>query len=275
MNMNRKPIALILVDGMRPDGLLQANTSTLKRLMLTCAYSLQVRSVLPGWTLPCIASLMFGVAPGTHGTLTNTFASHDRRVPGLIDLLHAAGYRTASFMNWEQLRDIARPGSVDLSICLNTAESASLALGESDTSLTALAVTALMQHSIDFTFFYLGCVDTAGHTYGWMSPEYLSAIENADFCIERLLDALPDETTVFITADHGGLGNSHGSGSDQELTTPLIAVGAGLPKGEIRLPISILDIAPTIASCAGVTPPAAWEGKSLALKLQQPVAEKI
>jgi len=264
-----KPIALIVVDGMRPDGLLQANTSTLKRLMLTCSYSMQVRSVLPSWTLPCITSLMWGVAPATHGTCTNTFASYQWRVPGLIDLLHAGGYRTAAFMNWEPLRDISRPGALDLSICLNSSESSTLALGESDADLVALAGNALKRQPADFTFCYLGCVDTAGHRYGWMSPEYIRAIENVDFCIERLLDALPDETTVLITADHGGTGFSHGSDSDEELTIPLIAVGSSFAKGEFDVPISLLDIAPTIAACAGLTPPAEWEGKPLPLKLHQ------
>ena len=74
MSMVIPKIALILVDGMRPDGLLKANAPTLKRLMANGSYSLKARSVLPGWTLPCITSLMLGVHPQTHGTLTNTFA---------------------------------------------------------------------------------------------------------------------------------------------------------------------------------------------------------
>ncbi|MGC1376125.1 MAG: ectonucleotide pyrophosphatase/phosphodiesterase [Anaerolineales bacterium] len=272
--MNTKPIILILVDGMRPDGLLQANTSTLKRLMLTGSYSLQARTVLPSFTLPCITSLIFGVAPTRHGTLTNTFASHAWKTPGLIDLLHTAGYKTASFMNWEPLRDLSRAGALELSICLNTSELPNLLFEESDATLTSLAIAALAWHPVDFIFFYLGCVDTAGHTHGWMSPEYISAIENADLCIERLLGALPEETTVFITADHGGVGNSHGADSDEEMTTPLIMAGPGLPKGEISLPVSILDIAPTIAACAGVTPPSEWEGKPLVSIPQQPIMDK-
>ena len=266
MSLVTQTIVLILVDGMRPDGLLQAHAPALKRLMANGAYSLKARSVLPGWTLPCITSLLLGVRPQTHGTLTNTFASDRWEAPGLIDLLHAAGYKTASFFNWEQLRDLSRPGSLDLAICTNTSETRSLPLGASDSALVTLALLALRHQPVDFVFLYLGCVDTAGHMHGWMSPEYIHAIENADRCIERFLAELPDDMTVVITADHGGLGNSHGSDSEQEMTIPLIIAAAGFPKGEILEPVSLLDIAPTLAACTGISVPPQWEGKALLFK---------
>ncbi len=258
-----KNIALILVDGMRPDGLLQAEAPMLKRLMAKSTYTLQARTVLPSFTLPCIVSLIYSVRPQTHGTLTNTFASNAWAVPGLFDLLHSSGYQTASFFNWEQLRDLARPGSLDLVVCTNTSESTSLAAGESDRRLTELALFALRQQSADFVFLYLGGVDTAGHQYGWMSPEYISTIEKADDCIKRFLSEMPDDTLVFITADHGGIGYSHGDDSDDEMLIPLIIVADEIARGEINVPVSILDIAPTIAACAGIHAPLQWEGKAL------------
>ncbi len=261
--MTTPKIVLILVDGMRPDGLLQADARVLKRLMAKGSYSLQARTVMPSMTLPCITSLIYGVSPQTHATLTNTFASSKWEVPGLFDLLHSAGYRTASFFNWEQLRDLSRPGSLDLALCINTAESNKLALGESDRNLTELALFTLAQHTVDFVFLYLGGVDTAGHTYGWMSPEYISTIEKADECIERFLAEVPEQTRVFITADHGGTGFSHGQDTEDEMLIPLIIIADELARGEINVPISILDIAPTIAACIGLTPPLQWEGKSL------------
>jgi predicted AlkP superfamily pyrophosphatase or phosphodiesterase len=260
--VNRK-IVLILVDGMRPDGLTQADTPTLKKLMAGGAYTLGAQSVLPSWTLPCITSLILGVEPLTHGTLTNNFGSNSWEVPGLIDLLHNAGYKTASFTNWEQLRDLSRPGALDMSVCINTAESHSLPTGESDRTLISISCMALRQQPLDFVFLYLGSVDTAGHMYGWMSPEYIQAIENADLCVRHFLAELPEDTAVFITADHGGIGKSHGSDSQEELTIPFLIFAGDVPRGEISTPVSILDIAPTIAACAGISPPPQWEGKAL------------
>ena len=261
--MTFRKIVLVLVDGMRPDGLLQADAPTLKRLFANSAYSLRVRCVLPSLTLPCITSLIYGVSPQTHGTFTNTFTSNSWDVPGLIDVLHSAGYKTGSFTNWEQLRDLARPGSLDLSLCVNTSESHELPMGESDRTLTSLALNTLQQQPMDFVFLYLGGVDTAGHRYGWMSPEYISAIENADGCIERFLAEYPEDASVFITADHGGTGFSHGNDSEEEMLIPLVIINGQLAKGEIYQHVSILDIAPTIAVCAGVSPPTEWEGKAL------------
>ncbi len=261
--MTTKKIALILIDGMRPDGMLQANTPVLKHLMANFAYSMKACTVLPSLTLPCITSLFLGVNPQMHHTQTNTFASHDWQTPGLIDLLHTAGYKTGSFTNWEQLRDLAQPGALDLLLCVNTSESYSLPVGESDSVLTLLSLLALRHQPLDFVFLYLGGVDTAGHLHGWMSPEYISAIENADRCVGLFLDELPEDSTVLITADHGGIGNSHGAGSEEEMAIPLIICCADFPQGQINSPVSILDIAPTIAAYAGISAPPQWEGKSL------------
>jgi predicted AlkP superfamily pyrophosphatase or phosphodiesterase len=261
--MSNKKIVLILIDGMRPDGLLKANAPVLKRLMANSAYSLKARTVLPSLTLPCITSLMYGVSPQVHGTQTNIFGSNHWEAPGLIDLLHAAGYRTASFTNWEQLRDISYPGSLDISLCINTSESHDLPIGESDGVLTMLSLLALRHQAVDFVFLYLGGVDTVGHMSGWMSPEYIAAIESADHCVALFLAEYSENTAIIVTADHGGLGNSHGFDSDEEMTIPLIITGAGFPHGELSIPVSILDIAPTIAAHAGISAPSQWEGKDL------------
>lgn len=263
LNMAHMPLVLILVDGMRPDGLLQAHVPMLRRLMEIGTYSFTARTVLPSLTLPCITAMMLGVSPQVHGTLTNRFASHAWDGTGVIDLLHAAGYKIAAFTNWEQLRDLSQPGSLDLSICLNTSESYSLPLGESDEQLVAMTISALQSHSMDFIFLYLGCVDTAGHKYGWMSPEYIRTIENADRCIEQFLSELPANTAVIVTADHGGVGHSHGLDSDEEMFIPLIIHNAGLTHDAIQRPVSILDIAPTIAAYFGISAPTSWEGISL------------
>jgi predicted AlkP superfamily pyrophosphatase or phosphodiesterase len=266
--MSNKKILLIIIDGMRPDGLLKANAPVLKRLLANGNHTMRARTVLPSLTLPSISSLVYGVRPQVHGTITNTFASAGWMVPGLIDLLHAAGYKTAFFSNWEQLRDISRPGSLDLSLCINTSESHDLPIGESDGVLTMLSLLALRHQPADFILLYLGGVDTAGHKHGWMSPEYIAAIENADHCVALFLAEHAEISAIIVTADHGGLGNSHGFDSEEEMTIPLFITGADFPRGEINLPVSILDVAPTIAAYAGISAPSQWEGKNLFSPLQ-------
>ena len=113
-------VVLFLVDGMRPDGLQQADTPVMDGLIASGAHTLAGRTVMPSITLPCTTSLFLAVPPERHGITTNTWVSPERPVAGLIDAVHQAGGRTASFYNWEQLRDLSRPGSLAASFFLAT-----------------------------------------------------------------------------------------------------------------------------------------------------------
>ena len=257
------PILFILIDGLRPDALGRANLPALSSLIKQGAFTYHARTVIPSVTLPCITSIFLSAPPEMHGTIGNYWNSGDWTGPGLIDAFHVAGGRTAAFYNWEQLRDVSRPGSLDVSICLNHAESPDLPLGESDNRVVDMALSVLSASDFDFIFVYLGCLDTAGHRHGWMSPEYIQTLENADRNIERLLKTLPDSAQVVIASDHGGHEDSHGSEEDTDMTVPLIIKGISQQVGEFPLPVSVLDIAPTIAYLAGIEIPTEWQGRSL------------
>jgi len=259
----KNPIVFILVDGMRPDGLLNAETPAMKKLFKQGANTLAARTVFPSVTLPCILSIFLGVPPEAHGTIGNLWNSGDWHVDGLIDLFHSAGNVTASFTNWEQLRDLSRPGSLDVSICLNQSESPDLPLGESDRQITSTAVSMIPLNHYDFTFIYLGCTDTAGHRHGWMSPEYHRTLENADRCIEEILEVLPNDSRVVIASDHGGHDFTHGTEEDEDMTVPLCFWGEGIHPQVLQTPVSVLDIAPTVASLSGLKYPVEWMGRSL------------
>jgi len=259
----KNQITLVLIDGLRPDALDQANVPVINQLIQTGAWTLCARTVVPSVTLPCITSFFLGVPPETHGTVGNYWNSGDWAGTGLIDLIHQSGGKTAFFYNWEPLRDISRPGSLDISVCLNHAESPALPLGVSDDQVTDIALQFLSLDGYDFVFVYLGGLDTAGHQHGWMSTEYIHTLENADRCLGRLLLALPPSSTVIIASDHGGHDQSHGSDIDVDMTVPLIFHGAGILPGSLPAPISVLDIAPTVAFIAGLDIPNEWEGKRL------------
>ncbi len=256
-----QPVLLCLIDGLRPDALAAANVPVLNRLAAGGRFTRQARTVMPSLTLPCISSLFYGVPPQQHGTLTN-WCAHSWDEASLIDLFHMEERTTASFYNWEQLRDLSHPGSLTISMCLNNAESFDLPLGEGDTLLTDLALAALKPFP-DFCFVYLGCLDTAGHRHGWMSAEYLRALENADACLGRLVEAFPPEGLLVVLADHGGHAYGHGSDKPEDLTIPILFYGKDITPGEISAPVSILDVAPTIAAYAGLHAPEAWTGTAI------------
>jgi predicted AlkP superfamily pyrophosphatase or phosphodiesterase len=260
--MNKKsPVILFSIDGLRPDGLRQAETPHLDRLMATGAYSLTARTVMPSVTLPCHVSLFLGVLPGRHGITTNTWTPPVRPVPGLIDEIFNAGLKTAAFFNWEELRDLARPGKLSASFYLNNSN---LADGSGDTELTQLALGWLPQNLPDFTFIYLGDTDAAGHEFGWMTEPYFQCIQNADQCIGEILKVIPKNATIILTSDHGGHDQHHGTDSDDDMRIPILLNGPGIPANyEIQIPLQITDIAPTILRHFGLPIPAEWVGRPI------------
>ncbi|MFC1997756.1 alkaline phosphatase family protein [Chloroflexota bacterium] len=254
-----KNVLLILVDGMRPDGLQQAETPTIDMLAASGRSTLSARTVRPSVSLPCITSLFLGVPPERHGITTNLWMPPARPVPGLVDIIHQAGGQTASFYNWEELRDVSRPGSLDAAFFLRDCSTP-----QSDTQLTDLAIKWLGDNPFRFAFVYLGYTDIAGHDHGWMSEPYIGAISNADCCVAQLLDILHEDSLVVVTADHGGHGRTHGTDSPEDMLIPLILRGSGFPAGSsFPGPVSILDIAPTICNWLGIDPPREWAGKDL------------
>lgn len=259
--MMNKRLILFLVDGMRPDGLQQADAPTLQRLMQQGSTSLTAQTVMPSVTLPCHTSLFLGVRPERHGVTTNTWTPPARPVPGLVDELQRAGKSTAMFYNWEQLRDLSQPDALHASFFLKNCYDPQ---GSGDTALSELAAAWLAQHSYDFIFVYLGYVDTAGHDRGWMSQAYLDGIANADRCIQRILDVLPADTHVIVTSDHGGHAQNHGSDLPEDLTIPMILAGPGIPAGQMMDgKARITDLAPTIARLLDIPQPKEWIGTPL------------
>ena len=107
-------VLLFSIDGVRPDAIEQASTPVLDRLKQAGAWTGRARSVMPSVTLPCHQSMFRGVPPERHGITSNRFQPLARPVPSLIDAAHAAGKRIGFFYNWEPLRDLAEPGSVDV-----------------------------------------------------------------------------------------------------------------------------------------------------------------
>jgi arylsulfatase A-like enzyme/Tfp pilus assembly protein PilF len=110
---------------------------------------------------------------------------------------------------------------------------------------------------------------------------YDGEIAYADACVGKLLDALHkhglyDETLIAVMADHGESLGAHGESThgvflyDETIHVPLL----------IKLPLNraagrrvesragLVDVAPTLLSAAGLTPPAEMQGQSLLETIQ-------
>ncbi len=254
-------VIVFLVDGMRPDGLQAARTPFLDQFLEKGVHTYRARSVMPTTTLPCHTSLFFSVPPEVHGIRGNTWQALPVQIPGLFDVLHQNGLSAASFYNWEELRDLSRPGLLKASFFVKDSPDDN---GQADRDVSALAFSWLRTHEWSFAFVYFHNTDKTGHGCGWMSASYLDAIANADRCIHDICGILPEDTMVIITSDHGGHENTHHSDLEEDMTIPLIMYGPGIPRGEgIRGEVSILDIAPTVVRALGIEKPDGWLGKEI------------
>jgi len=87
--------------------------------------------------------------------------------------------------------------------------------------------------------------------------------------LARLVDALDEGALIVLFADHGerfenGRGAGHLGLQADSLHVPLLFCGPGIPAGDIDVPVSLLDLAPTVLELAGISPPVDYVGESLA-----------
>ena len=252
------PIVLITLDGVRPDALTTARCPTLNSVRENGASTLSARSVMPSVTLPCHTSIFHSVPPARHGITSNIFVPMARPLPGLVEVARTKGKRTAFFYNWEQLRDLARPGNIHYSYFRDSSYDK-----DGDDETVSQASSFIEKEQPDFVFLYLGTVDTVGHNYGWMSQGYLKQLEHIDALLSSFFDTLPPQYTAILHSDHGGHDRSHGTDRDEDMLIPWMAIGPNIKKGyTIESEITLLDTAPTIARIMGIQAHDEWEGRS-------------
>lgn len=249
-------VLFFMLDGLRPDAIAPGRTPTIAGLAVGGASTLRARSVMPSITLPCHMSLFHSVPPQRHGITDNVFIPMARPVPGLVEAASRAGKRCGFFYNWEELRDLTRPGHLAHAFFVNASH-----LFDGDDAVADEASRVLSRGALDFAFVYFGTIDTAGHAFGWMSEQYLQQTARVDALVSRVLAAAGPGASFVLQADHGGHERTHGTEWDEDMLIPWIASGPSVRPGHtIESGIGLMDTAPTLARMLGIAPHAAWEG---------------
>lgn len=251
-------VILILADGMRPDAI--ETFSPARKLAERSTHAFHGQTVFPSITLPCHMSLFHSVDPDRHGTTTNIYAPQVRPIDGLFDVLHKNGKQCAMFYDWEELRDLARPGALARSYLVSQY---SYGYEKTNDMVTDAAIESLQTEQLDFLFVYLSAPDCAGHDHRWMSEEYMQSIHSVWKNIDRLLEVVTEEDVVIVTADHGGHGRSHGTLMPEDMEIPFFMTGPGIPPGRELPDFNLKDIAPTVCNLFGVQTPKEWQGREL------------
>src|SRR5688572_19911105 len=237
-------VAVISIDGLRPDALQLAGAPNIMALVSRGAHSWRAQTIYPTHTLPSHVSMLTGYGPEEHGMTWDDYepARGQIMVPTIFGLARAKGLRTGMVAGKEKFTYFRDTGGCDTFAL-------AAALDDDVASRAVLAAAARP----DLLFVHLPQVDLTGHAKQWMSPEYLEAVRRADAAVGRIVAALPADTTIIVTADHGGHDGGHSVGSSQDSTIPWVIAGPSTARGrQLSASISTMDTAATAAFILGV-----------------------
>jgi Type I phosphodiesterase / nucleotide pyrophosphatase len=210
-------VVVVLVDGMGwhllPE--LAADAPLLAAVLAGDAGQLdELACTFPSTTPTSLASLTTGVAPGQHGILgftvklpeTDRVLNHIwwrddpppsqwQPVPTWFERLQWAGVGARAVL----------PAAFLGSGLTEAAYRGAQFLAASNDDDYAQLVVDQLRAAPGLVYAYTAALDTAAHLFGVGSPEWHAAGAYIDGLLTRLVEALPPDAALLITADHGGL----------------------------------------------------------------------
>ena len=207
-------VVLLLADGLGYDLLPRAAESSplLADVVAGRAGRLDEQScALPSTTPTSIVSLGTGCAPGEHGVLGFTL-----NVPGTDRVLtHIKWTTDPEPASWVPVPTVYKRARVPSAVVLpsmfrgsgltQVAYGGATFIGLARGDEHAVAVRHALDSGARLVVTYTSRVDVAAHTHGLASPQWAAACRSAGELIERLVAALPTDTALIVTADHGAL----------------------------------------------------------------------
>jgi len=254
-------VVLIVVDGLRPDAIAAAGATQLQALADGGAWTGAARAVGSPETLPSFVTMATGIEK--HGVTWNDDRGPALSLPTVFTRVHEAGGRSALYVGKSKLRLLA-PAGVPEVVHGPDPGNRHWDAGAGATLVAAFA-REFPERRFHLALVHLREPDYVGHDEGWMSPAYLDAVRNSDRAVGEVLrvvraSAVAARTHVLLTADHGGEGTRHWSGSERSWTVPWICSPAAV-RGTIAGPVTLLDVAPTVLALLGLPALPQAEGK--------------
>ncbi|NDJ61318.1 MAG: sulfatase-like hydrolase/transferase [Chloroflexi bacterium] len=252
-------VIVISLDGARPDAIWANTAPHMQGLAARGAVAWTASTVYPSVTLPAHASMLTGLSIAEHGLDHNDSLYPCPRIaaPTFLTITAAADQPTAMVVGKERLCQLA-PEGIDYTFAR-----------EGDRSVVDRVIELL---DADFTviFAHFPNPDYFGHLTGWMSDIYLRELRRTDDQVGRLLAALDDRaltasTLIILTADHGGLGTTHGRDIPEDMLIPWMIAGPGVTPGvdlgALGVEISVADTAHTVLWALGLPTPESALGR--------------
>jgi len=286
----RPNVLLVTIDTVRADHLGaygdgSAETPNLDRLAAGGLRFDEAVSAVP-LTLPSHATILSGLLPPHHGVRNNGAGSFPASRETLATHFSSAGYRTGAFVGSYVLDHrfgLARGfDRYDDDIARNPSAGGPLEAERPGREVVDRALAWLEENDSRPFFAWVHLYD-AHAPYDPPEPfksrhpgkPYDGEVASVDFQLGRLLDGLArrhaeKDTLVAVAADHGESLGEHGELThgffvyEPTLRVPLILRGGRLAAGRIvATPVSLADLAPTLAGLAGSPLPGALDGRDL------------
>jgi len=228
----------------------KANMPTVKRMMSHGAWSVTAQCVMPSSSWPNWTSIFSGTPPEQRA---------NENFPSIFTLIKNKEQikNSVLFYEWGELQKL----------CLDKAAEKQEILSDLESARKAAAY--IIKNKPVFTAVAFNEPDSTGHNKGWGSAAYYAKLTEMDGFITVIEQAVKDagiyDSTVFIlSADHGGSFHGHGANFPKQRKIPVVIFGPGIKEGfAISSPVSICDIAPTMAALLGMEIPPEWTGRLL------------
>ncbi len=202
---------------------------------------LEISSGFPSTTPTSLVSLGTGVASGAHGVLGFTLnVPGTERVLNHVDWRHDPDPRT-----WQpvpSLFTLASAGMRVTTVSRPEYEGSGLTVaaygdvefvGAADPDALAEQMLGALRAGPGLVYGYHPPLDTAAHVFGIESPQWMAAAAEVDRLLARLVDELPSDAALLVTADHGGMNVPAGKRIDVDADRSLRA-GVRVIAGEPR-----------------------------------------
>jgi arylsulfatase A-like enzyme len=247
-------VVVISIDGLRADAIQIAGATNILALAARGAFSWNAQTIYPSTTLPSHVSMLTGFSPEAHGMTWDEYEPSRGQimVPTIFGLARGKGLRTSLVAGKEKFTHFRDTGACD-----------SFALAPALDDEVATRAQSAASTRPDLLFIHLPQVDLTGHEKVWMSVDYLAAVRRADAALGRITASLSPDTTIIVTADHGGHGQNHGTDDRRDTTIPWVIAGPSTARGrQLTSAIVTMDTAATAAFVLGV-PAQAMQGKPI------------
>lgn len=246
-------VVIVSIDGLRPDAVQQVNPPNLSALVNKGAHTWRAQTITPSNTLPSHASMMTGYPPARHGITWDDYlpANGALKTPTIFLAARRAGLRTALVAGKEKFNTFRDTGEMD----------AFVGGSRADADVADQAIAQLYA-GVHLLLVHLPEVDISGHATTWMSATYKDRVARADEAVGRIMRALPENTTLILTADHGGHSSGHGTTDVLDMSIPWIIAGPRIKETyTLTAAVSTMDTAATAAFILGLTLPTDVTGK--------------